>query len=338
MARARRAGRRVRSSRKVLDEPQPRAPPCGRGSISNSSASERMIAIPSPPSLSSSVSASRRAPARSPRRRRSTSIDEPVVVRARRRSRPPPSPSSYAWRTEFEQASVSASLRSASVSSVSGRSRGEPGQGEPAERDVLGLRRDGQPDGVCGLVGGRMSGSSRRRRVGLRIRHFEPPASGRAASPGAVAGAMRDRGAAPHREDRSRGRPSDPSVRAGWWPMSAATSSALRIGLAVDRRRSRRRSGDPRAPLKALVARPARRPARSAGLSGSTRRPARPQRRQKWRWRASVGVRSLGLDPDVRVAHRVRARSAARIERRAASIGTAKPTPSRRRCRCGSAR
>src|SRR5919201_3375145 len=37
-----------------------------------------------------------------------------------------PSPSPYAWRTEFEHASVSASLRSASVSSLSGRSRESP--------------------------------------------------------------------------------------------------------------------------------------------------------------------------------------------------------------------
>ena len=72
-----------------------------------------------------------RSPARSRRRRR-----RPRRSGGRRWSSklistwPPPSP--YAWRTEFEHASVSASFRSASVSSASGRTRERP---DRASRD-----------------------------------------------------------------------------------------------------------------------------------------------------------------------------------------------------------
>ena len=57
-----------------------------------------------------------------------------------------PSPPGYAWRTELETASVSASLRSATSSSDSGASSATTGEREPGEGDVLGAGRDAQPN------------------------------------------------------------------------------------------------------------------------------------------------------------------------------------------------
>src|SRR5581483_11529337 len=93
---------------------EPRAP--GRDWISNSSAIVRMIAIPRPPSLSSSPSSAGGRSGSKPAPSSTTSIAS-VVVPTSYEIETKPLPSWYAWRTEFETASVRASLRSARSSS-----------------------------------------------------------------------------------------------------------------------------------------------------------------------------------------------------------------------------
>src|SRR3954471_7084997 len=115
-------GQAVRTLTKRSLEPRPWGP---RPSA-NSSAIARMIAMPRPPSVSVSRSPGSPSSAGSkPPPSSFTSIASRSPYSSYEISTEPPA-SEYAWRTEFEVASVSASLRSASSSSEIGRRRASP--------------------------------------------------------------------------------------------------------------------------------------------------------------------------------------------------------------------
>ena len=141
-------GQPSRSLTKRRREPRPSGP----RPISNSSAIVWMIAIPSPPSVSSSPAsaAAGRGRSRSPRRRRRPR-SRAGRAGGRRRSRPSP-------RRRCRRAGRSSSglgdreLQVGERLRVRSRTPGEPGERETRERDVLGLRRDREPDRLAGRL------------------------------------------------------------------------------------------------------------------------------------------------------------------------------------------
>src|SRR5919109_2345409 len=103
-------------------DPCPRSP----GPTSSSSASSRMIAMPRPPSESIASPADWRSRTVKPSPSSDTSTTRRSGWSSYTTSTDPSRPSRYAWRTEFEHASVTASLRSPNVSSESWRDCDRP--------------------------------------------------------------------------------------------------------------------------------------------------------------------------------------------------------------------
>ena len=228
-----------------------------------------------------------------------TSIEMPVRPSSYTIWTLPSLPASYAWRTEFVHASVSASFRSCSVSSEIGRSCEMPVEGEPAERDVLGLRGDGQPARrvaagpahcavnaiecpICRQL--KLTEPARLRRTSNAL----PPASGWTG----VDRADRRSRSLPRRTVNVAFCPG--SSR---WPTRRTTSLPLRTGAAVDGEDHVAAGGD----LRAFEARsafvPARRPARAPGLSGLTQVISAPVRDGEVEVARERGVRSSVVIP-----------------------------------------
>ena len=228
-----------------------------------------------------------------------------------------------------------------------GAQAGDAGQGEPAERDVLGLGRDRQPDdgpdslplapfvsaescerwlfpsiGKLNLARFcRISAVGRSSSRGYPRRRFPNPGRGRGRRAVTEATATLHGGRRTTVKPRSRpGRSCDVTIR--------TTSSALRTG-----RPSIATIASPptltRRPGRRLAVVPAVRPARCGGAAGRDDVDQRAVLRCVAEVPRDRRRQVLRRDPDVGVARPSRSASSWSIERRAESIGTAKPTPSK---------